>query len=78
MQDKYFTKKYEIYKSEILTEIRKKYENCGKSKYKTDIKFSIYSKFFEELRDEEFSVKSNLPENKEGQIHVVVKNNNAA
>jgi hypothetical protein len=50
---KYFNKKYETYKNEILTEIKKKFNNCKNTKLKIDEKYSVYVKFFEELKASE-------------------------
>lgn len=49
---KFFNKSYEPYKEQILAEISKKFENVKKKKEKTDEIYSIFEKFFAELKKE--------------------------
>ena len=50
---KYFNKDYVAYKTQILDEIKKKFENAKKRKEKTDKIHHIYVKFFEKLEKEQ-------------------------
>jgi hypothetical protein len=49
---KYFNKKYVKYKSQILAEIEKKFENVKKRKNKTDKIYRTYLEFYEKLSNE--------------------------
>lgn len=50
--NKYKNSKYSIYKPEILTELKKKFELAKKRKEKADKVYTIFEKFFEELNNE--------------------------
>ena len=50
---KYWNKKYRSKRSEILFHINKKFENVKRQKEKTDAKYVIFEKFFEDYKKEQ-------------------------
>jgi len=50
---KYWNKKYASKKAEILFHINKKFENVKRQKEKTDAKYVIFVKFFEDYKKEQ-------------------------